>query len=216
MVSLYTLCIMILAIGGVGIIMVLPYAWAADINCHSGTKCYGTAANDVMKGANGYDQMHGFGGNDEMRGGDGNDWMVGYAGDDWIWGGNGFDQIRGSQGNDHLFGEAGNDKIYGEDGNDQIIGYSGADQLIGGKGADTIWGTDGNDVIWHGLALDTLDNARSDGSKDTIYCNEGYDKVIYNSRDGDVVSNCEEKFDYKPPRPAGNEDCDRRGMPGCP
>jgi hypothetical protein len=67
------------------------------------------------------------------------------------------------------------------------------------------------------------------GSKDFIFCGDGYDIVFYNSRDGDVVSDdCEEKHDYTPPNPpaqppspparppGANEDCDRSGMPGCP
>lgn len=215
MVSLNALPIIMLAIGGIALVNVLPNtpSFALDINCSTVIKCFGTTGNDVMRGGIGDNQMHGFAGNDDMFGGIGNDWMVGYEGDDRIVGQDGNDKIRGEQGNDRLFGVNGDDEIWAEEGNDFIRGMLGADQLIGGPGADIINGEDGNDIIWHGPAFSNAQNSVSDGSRDIIDCGEGFDQVIYNTRDDDSVINCEQKFNEGP---IGNENCDRPGMPGCP
>ena len=245
MVNLYALCIMILAIGGLSIIVILPNAtWsvsqssvpgfiekgildkkglfdkgkdigtaAGGINC-SVMECWGTAANDIMTGDNGNNKMFGLGGDDVLQGRSGDDSMVGHQG---------VDRINGNEGNDQLWGESDNDVISGDEGNDYIVGGSGNDDLAGGPGVDTIWGLEGNDVIYHYYPSY---GESSDGSGDTIYCGEGYDKVFYNRSHGDLAYDCEQVFPPSPinkppppinkPSPRGNEDCDRAGMPGCP
>jgi Ca2+-binding RTX toxin-like protein len=102
MLPLYALCMMVFAIGSVGIVMVWPYAWAASITYTPGITCYGTNGDDVMKGNNGENIMHGFVGNDQLTGGSGNDWMFGEQGDDKLFGIEGNDRIRGQQGNDGI------------------------------------------------------------------------------------------------------------------
>ena len=152
MVSLYELCITILAIGGIGIIIVLPNAWAADIDCIA-TTCGGTDGNDVIDGHDGDDQMWGNGGNDKM---------YGYGGDD---------SMVGNEGDDEISGSWGNDKIWGTNGNDIIVGGPGADYLVGGEGndviyhlfeglssdrsKDTIFCGEGYDIAWLGYREDT-------------------------------------------------------------
>jgi Ca2+-binding RTX toxin-like protein len=96
MIILYILCMILPAIAGVGMILLLPYAWADNITCavRYGT-CYGTAGDDIMTWLNGTNQMSGQGGNDQMTGGPGNDSIQAFEGNDRIVGKEGDDEIVG-------------------------------------------------------------------------------------------------------------------------
>jgi hypothetical protein len=127
-----------------------------------GTTAYtvGTPGDDVLVGSGGRDVLSGRGGND---------CLFGRANDDRISGGTGADLLDGSSGSDRLNGDAGDDKIRGGRGNDDITP---------GAGKDTVAAQGGDDVI----------SAR-DGTKDTIDCGAGRDKVTADRTD--VVKNCE-------------------------
>jgi Ca2+-binding RTX toxin-like protein len=120
----------------------------------------GTPGDDVLVGTGGLDVLSG-------RGGD--DCLFGRANDDRLTGGTGADLLDGSSGGDRMRGDAGNDKLRGGRGNDDITP---------GAGKDTVAAQGGDDVI----------SAR-DGTRDTIDCGAGRDKVTADRTD--TVKNCE-------------------------
>ncbi|MCW2972135.1 MAG: Ig-like domain repeat protein [Thermoleophilia bacterium] len=91
----------------------------------------------------------------------------------------GNDVVKGLAGNDKIAGGPGNDKLDGGAGNDVVDGGAGKDAIVGGPGLDKLVGGTGNDVI-----------AARDGSKDTIACGAGVDKVTADKRDK-VANDCE-------------------------
>jgi RTX calcium-binding nonapeptide repeat (4 copies)/FG-GAP-like repeat len=121
----------------------------------------GTAADDVVVGTSG---------RDVLRGNGGDDCLFGFSGDDRMTGGTGNDRLNGSSGDDRMNGDAGADRLDGGVGKDQITPGAGADQVKGGGGDDSI-------------------SAR-DGTRDTIDCGSGRDKVTADRNDR-VDRNCE-------------------------
>lgn len=116
----------------------------------------GTAAGDVLLGAEGADRIgggggddriDGFGGPDLLSGGTGNDRIDGGAGRDATGGGAGNDTLSGGTEADFLLGGPGNDRMEGGEGADVLHGGSGRDVLIGGAGPDTLYGGPGADVF---------------------------------------------------------------------
>lgn len=123
----------------------------------------GTAFGDTIYGLEHADLLRGLDGADCLWGGEGNDVLDGDGGDDRLWGGNGRDRLMGGDGNDLLYGGLKRDVL---------IGGPGDDQLFPGTGRDVVRAGAGNDFI----------NAR-DGSRDSIDCASGVDRVIADRRD---------------------------------
>jgi Ca2+-binding RTX toxin-like protein len=79
----------------------------------------------------------------------------------------------------------GNDQLYGNIGDDFLKGYGGSDLLKGGSGSDQIDAADlfyfdtnpGQDTVMGGGGDDEIEAAQ-DGSKDTIDCGAGFDRVL--------------------------------------
>ena len=149
----------------------------------------GMGSNDIMSGNEGIDQIEGNDGDDILYGGSERDYLIGGKNNDKLEGGDGDDMIYGEDGADNMNGGSGDDTLNGGFGDDSVLGYGGNDQLIGGEGSDTIMGFEGNDVLFHSDAL----KASPDGSRDTIYCGDGYDEVWLNQEiDHDTAyNNCE-------------------------
>lgn len=91
------------------------------------------------------------------------------------------DRILGLGGADRILGRGGNDCLFGGAGNDTLDGGAGADHLNGGAGRDTIKGGAGADAITGGAGTDTI-SAR-DGTRDTIDCGTGRDRVRADTKD---------------------------------
>lgn len=89
--------------------------------------------------------------------------------------------IRGRGGNDLILGGGGNDRLYGDAGKDTIDGELGNDLVDGGAGADRLTGGDGRDRIVGRAGADRI--AAADGSRDTIDCGKGRDRVVADRRD---------------------------------
>lgn len=122
---------------------------------------------------------------DELLGGTAfGDRLVGLGGRDLIRGGDGPDCLEGGAGADVLNGEGGDDRLSGADGRDRLSGGTGNDRLVGGRKADALYGNAGNDQLFPssgrdrvlGGAGDDVISAR-DGSRDTIECGPGSDRV---------------------------------------
>jgi Ca2+-binding RTX toxin-like protein len=182
MLSLWALCIMIFAIGGIGIIIVLDNAWAANINCQSNQTCSGTPMDDRLNGTSGQDDISAIEGNDiiaglaaddSIKGGDDSDTMYGGTGNDRLEGDDGDDKICGNSGDDVLIGREGNDFIYGDSANTSLASCTGAvpgaDRLFGEEG-DELWGGPGKDTFDCGGFSDSIIKDFELGVDDKINC----------------------------------------------
>jgi Ca2+-binding RTX toxin-like protein len=121
---------------------------------------------------------------------------VGTPGPDVLVGTPGRDVLSGRGGDDCLFGRAGEDRMSGGTGADLLYGASGDDRLNGNAGRDTLRGGNGNDTITPGAGKDVVaaqggDDtiAARDGTRDSIDCGAGRDKVKADRRD--TITNCE-------------------------
>jgi uncharacterized delta-60 repeat protein len=92
--------------------------------------------------------------------------------------------IEGGTGDNWLYGGPADDVLFGGDGNDFIQSGAGKDTLFGGRGEDTLDGGLGNDYLNPGPDADRViggfenDQIFSlDGSPDTIYGDDGFDRV---------------------------------------
>lgn len=94
--------------------------------------------------------------NDELEGTPGNDLIFGFLGDDVINGNGGLDTISGSGGEDVITGGADRDVIMGGADNDELYGLGGDDTIEGGGGADYIDAGEGNDIVRAGAGNDTV------------------------------------------------------------
>jgi Ca2+-binding RTX toxin-like protein len=151
-------------------------AWAATIECPTGTNplglaiCDGTNDPDTMNGTAKTDLMHGKAGGDTLYGYRGKDFIRGDEGPDKIYGGRGVPRggviregefITGDEGPDKIYGGPDFDKLYASgaenyDGtyqegasNDYVHGGSGPDRLYGGfeqGGVDRLYGEKGDDA----------------------------------------------------------------------
>ena len=122
-------------------------------------------------------RLFGLGGNDSLAtekttdradGGPGDDRL---AGSGLLLGGSGDDTM-----DSHRYAVV---RMDGQSGDDRLIGTRGPDSLAGGSGSDTISGNSGGDLI-----------RVRDGSRDTVNCGNGRDRVIADSRDS-IARNCE-------------------------
>jgi Ca2+-binding RTX toxin-like protein len=118
-------------------------------------------------------------GADVLVGTSGRDTLSGRAGDDCLFGRSGDDRLTGGSGADILAGAGGDDRLYGDAGDDKLTGGNGNDTFVPGAGRDKVNSNGGNDTI----------SAR-DGTRDTIDCGAGKDKVTADRVDS-VASNCE-------------------------
>jgi len=91
----------------------------------AGSRMFGGAGNDVMRGSARWDRMQGGAGNDELYGEGSRDWLRGGRGDDLIDGGAWKDDINAGYGNDEIF-------------------IDGADFVRGGPGKKDVCRTGGN------------------------------------------------------------------------
>lgn len=110
----------------------------------------GTAADDVLRGADRGEFMNGFAGNDSMMGNGGADQMVGGEGDDLMSGGAGRDRLVAGTGNDTLQGGVGRDTLRGGEGDDHYV-------FNLGDGKDIITDAGGVDTIVFGIGIDPQD-----------------------------------------------------------
>ena len=117
-------------------------------------------------------------GDDVLVGGVGRDVLSGRGGDDCLFGFSGDDRLIGGTGKDLLVGAGGNDRIQADAGDDKINAGNGNDDITPGPGKDIANGQGGDDTI----------SAR-DGTRDTIDCGAGRDKVTADR--SDVVKSCE-------------------------
>jgi Ca2+-binding RTX toxin-like protein len=149
----------------------------------------GGAGDDSMYGNEGHDIILGHYGDDNMDGGAESDEMQGGGNNDKMKGGEGNDKMSGESGSDIMDGGFGQDTMFGGEGDDTLLGYGEGDFLVGDSGSDTIMGFEGNDFLFHSNG----GSAAADGSRDTIYCGEGYDEVWLNQEtDHDTAyNNCE-------------------------
>ena len=93
----------------------------------------------------------------------------------------------GTAGPDVFNGLGGNDVLKGLDGNDTLNGGKGNDVLKGGPGNDKLVGGPGKDAFDAGTGNDTVNSA--DGTKETVNCGAGKDKVIADKLD--KLNGCE-------------------------
>jgi Ca2+-binding RTX toxin-like protein len=175
----------------------------------------GGVGNDHVQGDNGNDSLIGGGGADTLSGGAGLDKAdysartqrvtvtIGVGANDGaagekdnvlddvevVLGGSGSDILTGEDGANTLSGGAGADKLNGLGGDDNLNGGTGKDVLSGGSGDEVITGGPSPDKITGGSGDDVI-NAK-DGSKDTIDCGTGSDRVTVDAIDV-VSSNCEQ------------------------
>jgi len=157
---------------------------------------------DILFGLNNVDIIYGYGGNDTLFGGDGDDKLIGGSGNDTMDGGAGLDALNYSDivgdwnlildasgngavsidGNDQFYNMEG---IYAGSGNNTLTGNNIANDLKGGGGNDTLYGNGGNDTLNGEGDNDIL----SGGSGvDTLTGGIGLDKFVFNSADGDRVT----------------------------
>jgi hypothetical protein len=96
-----------------------------------------------------------------MFGDDGEDHVSGGQGNDGLWGGLGNDNMDGGDGDDLIYGGPGDEgNLSGYPGKRSITGDAGDDIMVPGPGEDAVYGEEGfNHII-----------ARSDGSRDNLYC----------------------------------------------
>lgn len=100
----------------------------------------GSAANEVLRGGDGFDVLKGWDGNDVVCGGNGHDGLHGGDGDDDMSGGAGRDLLVGKLGVDTLYGNGETDGLFGSDGNDTLdsSGDSATDYVSGNFGTDIL------------------------------------------------------------------------------
>ena len=191
-------------------------ALAQDIACGGGP-CEGTETSDSINGSflpdvifakGGFDFAGGFGGDDEVHGGASGDQLTGGEGDDRVFGEGGRDKMSGNLGNDQLFGGAEADFMTGDDGDDVLRGGAGSessgvnaglfggagdDRVFGGPGDDGMHGNEGSDRLFGEDGDDRIDavTLETPGSRDTVECGPGFDRVVANANDV-VADDCEQ------------------------
>ncbi len=155
---------------------------------------WGNAGADTLMGDAGHDQAWGGEGSDSMEGGIGDDQLWGDAGHDILKGGAGQDQIWGGEGDDNLDGGAGQDMLWGGQGNDTMALGDGNDQAWGEEGDDRISTGTGNDSVWAGQGADSVDGGAGDDSitgeagQDTLLAGEGNNTVHGGEGDDSITA----------------------------
>jgi len=154
--------------------MTATLAWAA-IQCPVYGNCYGTSADNEIRGTDSINNIYAKGGSDLVYAHDSGDYIEGSDGYDRILGHAGHDEITGGEngnwGSDHLIGNLGNDITkdnwtYG-DGN-----FKEQDRHCTADGADIIDAKDGDDddYIWGGPGDDTVQKDQYDSTVDEHLC----------------------------------------------
>jgi Ca2+-binding RTX toxin-like protein len=180
-----------------------------------GDRATGDGSANTLEGRNGNDTLNGGAANDRLLGGNGSDTLIGSTGADTLSGGAGLDTADyssrknrvtvtiGLGANDGVAGEKDNvlddvESVVGGSGPDVLTGEDGANTLSGGAGADQMRGLGGDDKLNGGPGKDVLTGGSGDevitakdGSKDTIDCGTGNDRVTVDAIDV-VSSNCEQ------------------------
>ena len=146
-----------------------------------------------VEGAEGSETLRGTAETDVIFGNEGDDVIFGFRSRDLLRGGRGEDSLGGGRHGDHLYGDRGRDVISGAGGRDRIFGGRGGDDIYTGfrpgqpvppnspARADVVYGEDGDDFV---------DAADAPGAADTVYCGEGFDRVVANPKDR-VGDGCE-------------------------
>ncbi len=163
----------------------------------------GSPAANAFHGGRGDDIFSGRGGTDSLYGGDGRDEVIfsdrtenlrlsldGVA-NDGAAGEEGYlesdiETIHGGQGDDFITGNDVQNVIYGNIGNDTILVAGGNDVVFGGGGRDFIEGGVGNDRLMG--ESDRVQSAISIGQNDTLYGNDGDDRLVDVGHDVDLLS----------------------------
>jgi Ca2+-binding RTX toxin-like protein len=148
----------------------------------------GDSAPNVLTGTDGRDHIRARGGDDTVNA---------LAGPDFVRAGYGNDTVNGDGGWDLLRGGRGDDLQSGGRGADLIFAGRGADRSDGGGGPDLLWALARPDVAAIGDPNgDELSGGRGrdrfrvrDGEADRVFCGDGRDRVIADSRY--VLSGCE-------------------------
>ena len=179
---------------------------AATAACVHGKPCFGTLADDHLRGTDDHDEIFARGGRD---------FVDARAGSDVVYGGPGHDGDEYAPGG--LFGDSpkmsadsnhdGNDKVYGSGGRDVLYGFGGSDLLVGGGGVDYIMAGEfrtatsrpgvttsknpGVDTVSAGAGGDHIETV--DRRKDVIDCGGGKDAVWFDVGLDVVHPNCERK-----------------------
>jgi Ca2+-binding RTX toxin-like protein len=181
-------------------------AFAAKAGCMEDKPCYGSGADDHLKGTRGTDRILARGGRDFVDARGGSDTVFGGRGAD------GDEFVRGG-----LFGDSpkmsanssrdGNDMLSGGDGRDSLYGFGGSDLLVGGDGADYILAGEfrmsmsrpgvatsknpGVDIVSGGAGGDHIETI--DRRRDIIDCGSGTDAVWFDVGLDVVSPNCERR-----------------------
>jgi hypothetical protein len=171
---------LLLAIMGMGLVMVTGVAIADTIDCIANRICVGTDGPDTLNGTSRSDYLQGLQGNDQLYGREGYDTLDGDVFEAHDTSTDGNDRLGGGQNYDELYGYGGNDKFLGRWGGDFIF----AEESSENEGEDVVQGNEGNDYI---LARD--------GVRDTIGCGTGKHDTVYFDNGGidRVNDSCERK-----------------------
>ena len=181
-------------------------AYAAKGGCVRDKPCFGSGADDHLRGTSG---------NDKILARGGRDFVDARGGSDTVFGGLGADGDEFVPGG--LFGDSpkmsanssrdGNDMLYGGDGRDSLYGFGGSDLLVGGDGVDYILAGEfrmsmgrpgvaisknpGVDIVSAGPEGDHIEAI--DRRKDIIDCVSGKDAVWFDVGLDVVSPNCERR-----------------------
>jgi Tol biopolymer transport system component len=163
----------------------------------------GTVGNDTLLGRDGDDELFALGGRDKLLGGPGRDVVLGGSeegpleGDKNLQGGFGNDLIAGGIDSDNVVGNAGNDLLSGDASSDIIAGNSGNDLLIDGPlitdevgRVEDVLREDSKDTLSGNVGNDWIDAKNTPAFGDTVTCDEGFDRVLTDSKDV-VAADCE-------------------------
>jgi Ca2+-binding RTX toxin-like protein len=163
---------LLLAIMGMGLVMVTGVAIADTIDCIANRICVGTDGPDTLNGTSRSDYLQGLQGNDQLYGREGYDTLDGDVFEAHDTSTDGNDRLGGGQNYDELYGYGGNDKFLGRWGGDFIF----AEESSENEGEDVIQGNEGNDYI---LARDGVEDTIGcgTGKHDTVFFDQGIDKV---------------------------------------
>jgi Ca2+-binding RTX toxin-like protein len=160
----------------VGALMVaVPFAWAANIQCKPNVFCQGTGAADDINGTSGVDGIGAGSGNDVVTANGGFDVVQGALGFDTIHGGGEGDRIYGGHDGDILMGEAGQDLL-----------YAGCETTCSqaGETSDSLYGGISNDVL-----------GADNGKADYLDCGDGNDTAYGDQIGLDIIQpDCETKY----------------------
>lgn len=183
--------LLITAVGALSAVFAAQVAVAQEDGAPEGSPPVSTRA--IVEGTDRSETIRGTDETDVLFGGDGDDVLYGFRSADLLRGGRGEDYLGGGRNGDYLYGDRGPDVVVGAGGKDRIFGGKGRDNLYAGfrpgqtvppkspARTDVLHGEDGDDFI---------DASDAPGARDTVFCGEGFDRVLANPRDR-VNDDCE-------------------------